>query len=302
MKKTAVADLTLLFVVFIWGSTFVMVQNAIGFLEPHLFNAIRFFIAGILLFIGYKIFYSKKTGVIWTRSLFFSGIKIGIWLFLGYAFQTVGLLTTTPAKAGFITGLSVVLVPLFSLLLLKQKLRLPTILGVLFATFGLYFLTAAKGSTIVFGDVLVFFCAISFAMQIIMTAKYAKAHPALPLTIIQVFSVAILSFMSAVLFEDFSVLMNPAVMLKPDVWSALLVTAFLATAFAFFAQTYFQSYTSPTRVALIFAMEPVFAALTSFVLIGENLTTVSLIGCLFILTGMICAELPFPKKLAARLE
>ncbi|RFU65482.1 DMT family transporter [Peribacillus glennii] len=295
MKKTSISDFTLLFVVFIWGATFVMVQNAISFLEPFSFNAVRFLMAFLLLLVWYLLFSHKKM-IAWNTALLFSGAKLGLWLFLGYAFQTFGLLYTSPAKAGFITGLSVVLVPLFSLALIKQKPTRNALLGVTAATLGLYLMTVVENSSFTIGDVLVFLCAISFAMHIITTARFAGVFPALPLTIVQIFTVSLLSFISGAFFEDFSVVLNPGVMLKTEVWLALFVTSSLATAFAFLAQTYFQAYTSPTRVAVIFAMEPVFAALTSFFWIGERLTYNSIAGCLFIFLGMILAELPQKPK------
>ncbi|MGE7759530.1 DMT family transporter [Peribacillus sp. NPDC097895] len=294
MNKTA--DISLLFVVFIWGVTFVMVQNALSFLDPFTFNAVRFFMALILLLIPYSLTFRNR-GKTWNKGLFKAGIHIGVWLFLGYGFQTVGLNYTTPAKTGFITGLSVVMVPVFSLLLLKHRLSRNTVLGVAAATVGLYLMTFADRSNLNIGDLLVFLCAISFAMQIITTARYAKTLPALPLTLIQISTVSLLSFVSALIFkENHSVIFSTEVMLQKDVWTALLVTAALATAFAFFAQTFFQAYTTPTRVALIFSMEPVFAALSSYILIGEKLTTASIIGCAFIFLGMILAELPSKKK------
>ncbi|MDQ7863126.1 DMT family transporter [Peribacillus frigoritolerans] len=177
----------------------------------------------------------------------------------------------------------------FSLLLLKHRLSRNTIIGVAAATIGLYLMTFADRSNLNIGDLLVFLCAISFAMQIITTAKYAKTLPALPLTLIQVSTVSLLSFVSAFIFkENHSVIFSSEVMLQKDVWTALLVTAALATAFAFFAQTFFQAYTTPTRVALIFSMEPVFC---SVILIhidrGKKLTSASIIGCAFIFLGMI---------------
>ncbi|WP_057915152.1 DMT family transporter [Peribacillus muralis] len=294
MNKTA--DASLLFVVFIWGVTFVMVQNALSFLEPFTFNAVRFFMAFVFLLIPYLLTVHKKPKTS-NKGLLLAGIHIGVWLFLGYGFQTIGLNYTTPAKTGFITGLSVVMVPVFSLLLLKHRLSRPTVIGVGAATAGLYLMTFADRSTMNIGDFLVFLCAISFAMQIITTAKYAKSMPALPLTLIQLSTVSLLSFASAFIFtEDQSVIFRPSVMLQKDVWTALLVTAALATAFAFFAQTFFQAYTTPTRVALIFSMEPVFAAFSSYILIGEKLTSASLIGCALIFLGMILAELPSRRK------
>ena len=295
MKKTA--DATLLFVVFIWGVTFVMVQNAISFLEPFSFNAVRFLIAFLFLLIPYFLALHKN-GDLFNKETMLAGLHIGIWLFLGYAFQTKGLELTTPAKTGFITGLSVVMVPVFSLVLLKLKLSRNTVLGVFAATFGLYLMAFVDRSAVNAGDLLVFLCAISFAMQIITTARYAKTLPALPLTLMQIGTVSLLSFLFALLFdENYSVVFKAEVMLKTEVWTALLVTSVLATAFAFFAQTHFQAYTTPTRVALIFSMEQVFAALTSYIWIDEKLTVASLTGCGFIFTGMILAELPQRKSI-----
>ncbi|MDW7614643.1 DMT family transporter [Peribacillus simplex] len=294
MNKTA--DFSLLFVVFIWGVTFVMVQNALSFLEPFTFNAVRFFMAFVFLLIPYISTLHKK-GKNWNKGLFKAGFHIGVWLFLGYGLQTIGLNYTTPAKTGFITGLSVVMVPVFSLLLLKHRLSRNTIIGVTAATVGLYLMTFADRSNLNIGDLLVFLCAISFAMQIITTARYAKTLPALPLTLIQISTVSLLSYVSAFIFkENHSIIFSSEVMLQKDVWTALLVMAALATAFAFFAQTFFQAYTTPTRVALIFSMEPVFAALSSYILIGEKLTSASIIGCAFIFLGMILADLPANKK------
>jgi drug/metabolite transporter (DMT)-like permease len=296
MKKSLIADMTLLFVVFIWGATFVMVQNAISFLEPFSFNAVRFFMAFLMLALWY-LFLGRSKKNVWTKDMILAGVKIGIWLFLGYAFQTFGLLSTTPSKAGFITGLSVVLVPIFSMLLLKQRPSRNAIIGVAAATVGLYHMTVVESSALSAGDFLVFLCAISFAMQIIMTAKFAGQYPALPLTIVQIFTVALLSSLFGTIFEDAAVIFNKDIMVRPEVWIALFVTSTLATAFAFLAQTYFSAYTSATRVALIFAMEPVFAALTSFFWINERFTSITLLGCLFILSGMIFAELPVKSKL-----
>ena len=296
MKKTA--DITLLLIAFIWGATFVMVQNALSFLEAHSFNTVRFFIAFLILLIVYLLFF-KKDRHICSKTLLTSGCKIGIWLFLGYAFQTLGLAmkTTTPAKAGFITGLSVVMVPLFSMILLKLRLTLYAIIGVVAATIGLYLLTMVDRSSFQLGDLLILLCAFSFAMQIIMTAKFARDLRSLPLTIVQLGTVCILSLLSAIIFdEDISLIIDPSIMMQTDVWIALLVTSVFATAFAFLGQTYLQAYISPTRVALIFAMEPVFAALTSYFWIGEKLTVASIFGCLFILFGMVIAELPSKKK------
>lgn len=289
MNKKFIADFTLLLVVFVWGSTFVIVQDAISFLTPFSFNAIRFFIAFVILSVIYLVF-TKKDKLHFTKESIQSGFILGTWLCLGYGFQTFGLLYTTPAKAGFITGLSVVLVPLLSFLLLKYPLNRNIILGVIFAAGGLYMMTMMQSSSFGFGDFLVLLCAVSFAMHIIMTSKYAAKYHAMPLTILQIGVVSLLSFIGSLLFEQPGKMYQLDVLLQQEVVIGLLVTAILATAFAFLAQTYFQAYTSPTRVALIFALEPVFAALTSYFVINEAFTASMIAGCALILAGIILAE------------
>lgn len=304
--KSSFADLSLLFVALIWGATFVLVQNAISFLEPQSFNAVRFTLAAILL--GFWLmFFDKDQLKKLDKKLLLSGIMLGFWLFIGYAFQTLGLLYTTSSKAGFITGLSVVLVPLLMLGILKQRPSLNSIAGVSAATAGLYLLTMSDVSSLNIGDGFVLICAAGFALHIVFTGKFSSSYPTLLLTMIQIATVGTLSAISAVLFEDWKRAFNPEVIFSADVLIALLVTSVLATAMAFFIQTNFQKHTTATRVALIFAMEPVFAAITAYFWAGERLTYSALIGCTLIFAGMVFAELPsgnfesfirkiFPKK------
>ncbi|MFD1738446.1 DMT family transporter [Bacillus salitolerans] len=295
MKKALLADSILLFVAFIWGATFVLVQQAISFLEPFTFNAIRFSIASLLLLIWLLLFKREQLKAI-NKPFFLAGIVIGTSLFLGYALQTFGLLYTSSSKAGFITGLSVVLVPLFAFVLLKQKPRLVAIVGSVIAVIGLFLLTIGDNFSFNMGDILVLGCAVAFAMHIILISKYTNAFPTLLLTLGQILAVSILSIIFSLLFEDWKLALNPQIIFEKEVVIALLVTSFLATAFAFFAQTKLQQYTTPTRVALIFATEPVFAAVTAYFWASERLGIMALVGCIFIFCGMIFAELPEKKK------
>jgi drug/metabolite transporter (DMT)-like permease len=297
MKKTILADITLLLVTIVWGSTFVLVQNAISSLRPFSFNGIRFFIAAVVLIL-WLVFFERKQLRLLTKKIVLTGMFIGFWLFLGYATQTVGLLYTTSSKAGFITGLSVVLVPLFSMILLKQTLSKNAIIGVVIATFGLFFLTATDISGFNIGDMLVFICAISFALHIIFTGKFTDQFPTLLLTIIQLTTVSLLSMISSFLFENWRDTFHTNVLFSSNVYMALFITSVFATALAFLAQTNFQKFTTTTRVALIFAMEPVFAAITGFFWAHDRLTITAIFGCILIFLGMIFAELPLKKVLS----
>jgi drug/metabolite transporter (DMT)-like permease len=294
MKKPIFADISLLFVTFVWGTTFVLVQNAIGLLEPFSFNGVRFLAAAVLLLLWLVIFERKQLTFLNAKMLA-SGFFIGFWLFLGYATQTIGLLYTTTSKAGFITGLSVVFVPLFSMFLLKQFPSRNAVVGVSVATIGLFLLTMTDVSSLNIGDGLVFICAISFALHIIFTGKYSSKYPTLLLTVIQLSTVAILSISSALFFEDWRKSLNVDILFSQDVIIALVITSLFATALAFLIQTNFQKYTTATRVALIFAMEPVFAAIAGYYWAAERLSYSALFGCLLIFAGMIFAELPANK-------
>lgn len=291
IKKTWFADLTLIFVAFIWGATFVIVQNAIAFLPPITFNGVRFFLAAVMLG-GWQVLFKREQLAFFNKKLLLSGFILGLWLFFAYATQTIGLLYTSSSKAGFITGLNIVLVPFFTFLILKQRPGRNAIFGVIVAVIGLYLLTMTDISALNNGDALVFLCSIGFAMQIVLTGKYSSRYPTLLLTVVQIGTVSLLSIIYALFFEDWRLALEPSVLFRSDVVIALLVTSVLATAFAFFVQTNFQKYTSPTRVALIFSMEPVFAALTGFIVANERLSLSAIIGCAFILAGMLLAELP----------
>ncbi|MBB5356145.1 drug/metabolite transporter (DMT)-like permease [Anoxybacillus mongoliensis] len=294
------ADVSLLFVAFVWGATFVVVQNAIAFLPPLMFNGVRFAIASVLLWIWVFIFERKPLD----RQLVRAGLILGIWLCLGYAFQTIGLLYTTSSKAGFITGLNVVIVPFLSFIILKQKPSFNAVVGSVLATCGLYLLTTSGDMSINKGDVFIFLCAIAFALHIVTTSIYATKFSSILLTTVQVQTVSIVCFICSYWLEDWS-LIPLTTFFEFDVWMALLITALFATTIAFFIQTHFQQYTSPTRVALIFALEPVFAALTAYIWNDERLQQAALFGAGLILLGMVLSELPqhiWQRKKSARLS
>lgn len=292
MNRSRLADLSLLIVAAMWGCTFLIVQHAVRVLPPLAFNGIRFVGAAVLLALIITVFYRGQWRAVSIRMLLHACL-LGLFLFLGYAFQTVGLLYTTTSNAGFITGLSVVLVPFLALVLLKHPISRFTWLSALLAACGLYLLTFA-GSAFALnkGDVLVFLCAIGFALHIAYTGIFAPRYPALPLAALQMAVVGLLSLIGSLLFED----IGPAAqtmdkLLQPEVLWALAVSIGPTSAFAFWIQTVCQKYTSPSRVAVIFAMEPVFAALTGLWFGGETLGVAAGVGCLFIFAGMIIAEL-----------
>ncbi len=292
--KRYIADALLLAVTFVWGATFILVQDAISVIPVFPFLAIRFGLAGLLMLAVSFMHPAWRRAVVSLR-LWLSGLALGVWLFAGYAFQTLGLLYTSAAQAGFITGLSVVLVPLFAIVLLRQKPGRSTWFGVAIATVGLFLLSYHKSTGINRGDALVFLCAVSFALQIVLVGRYAPKFSALPLASVQILTVGVLSAAIAVV--------HPApwrqaaqTLMTPVVFNALWICILFATVIAYFAQTAFQKFTTPTRTALIFAMEPVFAALTAYLWAGQSLSLSAVYGCTLILLGMLVAEIKGPKR------
>jgi len=290
MKKSHLADLVLLFVTFTWGATFVLVKEAIDTMPPFTFLATRFLFAAVILALFMLLFYRDQLRSM-GREVWLIGSWVGLWLFAGYVFQTFGLQYTTASKAGFITGLAVVLVPILSLWLLRHRLKPNAIFGVLMAAVGLGMLSLNRQLNVEFGDMLVFFCAVSFAMHITLIGRFTARFHALPFALVQIIAVGVLCTVGAVAFEDYQVAFSPDVLLDAWVLSALLICSLIATAFAFVAQNQFQKFTTPTRTALIFSTEPVFAAVTGYFWAGDRLVTIQVIGCLLILAGMIVAEL-----------
>jgi drug/metabolite transporter (DMT)-like permease len=227
-----------------------------------------------------------------------AGVFIGIFLFGGYAFQTVGLQYTGAANAGFITGLSVVLVPLYVTFSSRRLPQASLAIGVLCSVTGLALLSLNEALRLNYGDILIFFCAACFAGHILMVGKYTARHSSIRLTVIQIGTVSVISLLTGLSVETF-----PGTITGP-LWTALILTAIPATSLAFLIQNKVQKYTSATSTALIFTMEPVFAGLGAFLLAGETLSYRQLAGCILILAGMLATELKgnpsIPKKAASQ--
>lgn len=299
VKKDWIAPLALLFVSFIWGATFVVVQNAMSFVGPFTFNGIRFLFAGIILLFVQMIF-SQKTSKQDIKQSSLAGLIVGFFLCVGYLLQTFGLLYTTSSKAGFLTGLSIVMVPILSFIFLKQRATIFIVLGIAVATAGLYLLTAGDSFQLNIGDILVLGCTVAFAAHILVNGFFSKKISPLLLSTSQVLAVGIFSSICAFLFEDWGKLFSVSLWTNQSFLFALFLTSLFATSIAFFIQTSAQKHTSPTRVAIIFAMEPVFAALTGVLVANEQLSISAIIGCLCIFLGMVFVELPSKTKKEAQ--
>jgi drug/metabolite transporter (DMT)-like permease len=284
VSRSLKAHVLLVLVTFAWGATFVLIKNALAQVSPLVFNSFRMAVAaGALLFIF------RKAIPKLTRKSAMGGMAMGVFLFLGYAFQTSGLRLTTPSKSAFITGLAVVLVPIVVSVTGRRVPGRWTMLGILAALSGLYLMTIPAGegfslATINRGDLLTLACAISFAMHIYVTGHMTQQHGFEPVSVMQVATAAVLMTL-AIPLE------TPRLTLSGPVIFAILFTGLICTAAAFSIQAWAQQFTPPTHTALIFALEPVFAAMTSYLLVGERLGTRGTIGAILILGGILISEL-----------
>ncbi len=283
------ADLALAFIALIWGSTFVVVKQALADSSTLLFLALRFSLAAAVLFLALRGWYGRSRN----RGLECrAGILAGLCLFAGYAFQTFGLRFTTPSKSAFLTGLSIVLVPLIGSAVHKKAPRAFEVLGVLAATAGMGLMTL-EGSSLRPGpgDLLTVACAGAFAVHILVLGHYAKRVSFERLSLVQIATAAGLALATFWWAEV------PRIRWSGGVLLALGVTALLATALAFTVQSWAQQHTTPTHTALILALEPVFAWLTSLLAVGEGLSGRAAVGAVLILAGIVLVELkPEPAK------
>lgn len=293
------AHVLLIGVVAIWGSTFVVVKDALAGVSPLLFNLIRMTLAFLCL----ALFYRGHFGRMNRRSLF-AGAAVGFCLAMGYQFQTAGLRLTTPSKSAFITGMVVVLVPVLTAIrfLRPPGSRAPhwnAWTGAVVAFIGIVFLTTPDGAgfdfrSIGIGDLLTLGCALGFSLHVLALAHLSPRVPFEQLAILQVGFCALFMAASMPLLE------HPWIHWSPRIVIALLVTAVLATATAFTVQSWAQKHLPATHTALILALEPVFAWLTSFFFLGERLSRRGGLGALLILAGIALTEfLPQPVQPSA---
>ena len=294
MNRRLRADASLVLATILWGATFVVVKDALGHASVSAFLALRFALATVLMAAIFRRTLPKLD-----RHQIRAGALIGTLLFGGYAFQTTGLLYTTPSKAAFITGFSVVLVPIFSALLWRRRVNHWVWAGAAAALAGLYFLTVPpQGFTqLNRGDLLVFGCAIVFAFHIIVVGRYSGRHPVGALSFLQVAATGVLTALSLPVLALTGI--EPVRMdWSPELFLAVAITAVFATAIAFSVQVWAQQFTTPTHTAIIFSLEPVFAALTSYILTPERLGGRALSGAALILAGILLAELKGPAQAA----
>lgn len=279
------ADLALLVLTLFWGTTFSLVKEAVAGASVGVFLALRFGVALSVLAGVWAIRRDRAGG-----GLLRHGGLLGLAMLAGFWLQTVGLRHTTPARSGFITGLSVVIVPIVARFFLGRRVRLASWLGVALAIAGLLVLTRPAGEAVTadvrLGDLLTLGCALAFALQVVFTAEWSPRHPLAPFVAVQV-GVTFLGALASIAIEGPR--LAPA---APGRFAAIvLFTGVAMTALAFFIMNWAQRHTSAVRAALIFSLEPVTAALFSAWYWGEPLGPWELAGGGLIVLGVVLGEL-----------
>ncbi len=281
-KMEIIADISILSIALIWGSTFIIIKKAIEEIPTFAFLALRFGLASIILLI---IVLFKKNKI--DKELLKDGIILGLTLFSVFAFQTLSLKYTSASITGFLTGLYVIFAPILSALFLKKIPNLYSAAGVVLASAGMAFITLSDNlNNFSYGEVFGIINGFFIAVHILFTDKFSRNHDALNLTLLQISVVAILSMISYILFEpqvSYEIFNSYTVF-------AIFMTAVLATVVAFFIQTMMQKYTTPTKAAIMFTMEPVSAAFFSYFIGNEILTMKQYSGAVMIIIAMIIAE------------
>lgn len=289
MTKQLKADLFLIFITAVWGSSFTLMKNILDDIPPFAFLALRFSTAAIILLI----IFHKRLGKL-NKTSMLKGFVIGLMLFGSLALQVIGLKYTTAPNSAFITSLSVVMVPIVSSILLKKKPARSSMMGVAFAFIGLFFVSGGLNFKVNIGEFLTLLCAICVTMQIIFIDKFTDNEDPVLLGVLQVVFSAILSIGSWIYIDSKPFTLNQSIVIT------ILVTGVLGTALAYTGQTIVQKFTSPTRAALIFTLEPVFGVVFFILIpnsqsITEKISLHTLIGCVLILLGTLVSELKYDK-------
>lgn len=280
MKKINHADLLLIVVSIMWGGGFIATKDALDTITPFYTMALRFPIAAILLMIV-----SFKNIKNITKYALKGGLITGTFLFLAFAFQTLGINHTTASKNAFLTATNVILVPYLLWIIIKRKPDKYQIISSLMCVIGIGLITMdGSGVTIQLGDILSFVGAIFFACHIICLDYFSKKINVVILTIIQLATAGGISIGAAVAFEDFPV------GLTGSSWSAVMYLAIVSTLLAYVIQTYAQKHTTASKTSLILATEAVFASIFSAIFLGEKFTIIMLIGGAIVFLSVIVAE------------
>lgn len=306
MKSRGVNNFLLALTAFIWGGAFVAQSVGMDYLGPFTFNSIRSLMGGIVLIpviFAMRHIRRKRTGQEQTghtgsgtdgtaaenRTLLIGGICCGIALAVGSSLQQIGLMYTSAGKAGFITALYILIVPVMSLALGKRA-GIKVWTGVALAVVGMYFLCITDGFSIAKGDACVFLCAIAFSVHILVIDYFAPKVDGVSLSCIQFIVCGILCAVPMLVSEQ------PQTGQILDAWLPLAYAGVLSCGVAYTLQVVAQKNTDPTVASLLLSLESVFSVITGWIVLGEHLSRREMFGCALVFTAVILAQLPSDRE------
>ena len=275
----------LILVTVIWGGGFVASDIALESMKPFQIMMVRFLLASVLMGVISRGQQKSEEKLKDRAGAIKAGILMGVTLFMGFAFQIIGLQYTTPSKNAFLTALNVVIVPFIAFVILKKKIGAKGIIGAVMSVFGVALLSLNGNFTVSLGDGLTLFCAVGFAFQIFFTSEFVKKYPASVLNTVQMFTAFVLSAISLMIFgeNDFQV--------TTQGWLSALYLGVVSTTICYLLQTACQKYIDETKAAIILSMESVFGTIFSIMILHEVVTVRMIIGCAVILAAVIISNM-----------
>lgn len=281
IPKLVQAEISLVLITIIWGSTFTIVKKGLDQVTPIFFIALRFWIATAVVAALMTGQYRKIT-----RKTVLQGGVLSVALLGGLVLQTLGLGDTTPSNSAFITSLCVLLVPVFGFLIFGHRPSFRTLIGILLAILGLILLLARSTDfSLHSGDFLTLICAFLFGFHILFLGRFVQVTDYRHLVFVTMACGAILSSIMVAFLE------SPHVVWDFYFTFYLFILGVLATAVAFFIQGWAQQYSNPSHTALIFTLEPVFATVFAYWFLDQGLGAWECVGGILILAGILVAEI-----------
>ncbi|MBQ9167479.1 MAG: DMT family transporter [Oscillospiraceae bacterium] len=286
MKNHFRGSLALILATVIWGSAFVAQSVGMDLIGPFTFQSVRCILAVAFLVIVLWISNPKGFFSSWRNpKLWKAGVPCGIALFAASGLQQMGMVYTDAGKAGFLTAMYIVLVPILGLFL-KKKPPKTAFFSVILAVAGLYLLSCVGVTSINVGDFLLIGCALAFAVQITLVDRLSQDLNGMQLNCVQCMVNAVLSIITMFLFEDPKI--GPIV----DCWLPLCYTGILSLGVAYTLQIVGQQYLEPTAASLIMSLESVFAVLTGWLILHETLSPAEAAGCVLVFIAIILSQIP----------
>lgn len=278
MNKQLQANFLIVLVALFWGSTYFLTKMAVAELEPFNLTALRFGTAFIIT----ALFFFKRIRNA-DRTVIKYSIILGVLAVIAVLSMTFGVQYTTASNAGFLISLSVVMIPLISVVVLKKRIRAKLLLSVILATIGIVCLTLNEQLTINKGDILCILCATSFAVQVLIMERIPKSADSVAIGALQLGITAVVNFILSFFLENFTVPRD----LK--VWGVIVILGVFCTAFCYIIQIYALKNTSAIQAGIILSLEPVFSAIFAYIFLGELLSKQGYIGAILLFISVILA-------------